>query len=197
MPQKPKTKSYKEYKSKWKDCSKCGLCESRYKIVLARGTIPADVIFIGEAPGQSEDTLGRPFVGPAGKLLDSMVEKATESLEKPIRCIYTNLVSCIPLDPNVPTKKMTEPPDWAIKACGDRLNELINLADPRAIIMVGKLSAKWCPKIVKRDFEFSADILHPAAILRADISQQGMAVQKTIITLEDLFWKFAQSTSQE
>jgi len=101
---------YKQHREKWNDCEKCELCNQRGSVVLARGKIPCDLLFIGEAPGQSEDVLGVPFVGPAGKLLDSIIDQATltgraeysPGSGKPVpnenfpRIAFTNLVSCIP-----------------------------------------------------------------------------------------------------
>lgn len=67
---------FKKFVAKWQDgCGSCQ-CESANKVVLCRGSIPCDVLFIGEAPGASEDILGQPFVGPAGKLLDGIIQEA-------------------------------------------------------------------------------------------------------------------------
>lgn len=60
----------------WENCTRCPLCETRRNIVLSRGKVPCDVLFIGEGPGESEDVLGAPFVGPAGHLLDHIIERS-------------------------------------------------------------------------------------------------------------------------
>jgi uracil-DNA glycosylase len=126
-----------------------------------------------------------------------MVGHAQESLESPLKVLFTNLVGCIPLDLTNGTKKMKDPPQKSIEACGKRLNDLVNLSQAKGIVMVGRLAGKWAPKIVKRDFDHSCEILHPAAILRADISQQGLAIQKVIATLEDLFWQVSESYKKD
>ena len=67
---------YSLFVEKWKDCRDCYLCETRNRIVFARGTIPADVLFLGEAPGESENVTGVPFDGPAGNLLDAIIGRS-------------------------------------------------------------------------------------------------------------------------
>lgn len=67
---------YSSHVERWKDCGGCSLCDRRTRVVLYRGKVPCDVLFVGEAPGESEDVVGVPFVGPAGKLLDSMIQDA-------------------------------------------------------------------------------------------------------------------------
>lgn len=178
-------KTWKAHKVKWKNCDLCDLCTRRDKIVLARGTVPADVLLVGEAPGGSEDVLGRPFVGPAGKLLDALIEDATKAAGVSPKLLFTNLISCIPKD--VHGKKTTEPPEDSIYACADRLNELVHIAKPSLLIMVGKLSQKYCPKVIDYEFDNSIDLIHPAALIRLDVSQYGLALQRTTITLRDAF----------
>lgn len=173
---------YKNHKYKWKNCKECNLCESRSRVVMARGRVPCDVLFIGEAPGVSEDVLGRPFVGPAGKLLDKIVGKA---LEGDYSWAMTNLVCCIPKgkrngDP------VREPSSEEVGACSDRLREFVGIAKPRLIVSVGKLAEKHVSKAFSlEDCEGFLSIVHPAFILRADISQRGLLIQKTIIELHD------------
>lgn len=157
--------------------------------MLARGKIPCDILFIGEAPGPSEDVIGQPFVGPAGKLLDAIIEEGIYA-HSDWRVAFTNLVACIPKDET--QTKFGEPPKHAIQACQGRLIEFVQLAKPQLIVRVGKLSQKWIPNQEmftgptkqKEQIQF-ADIVHPAAVLRADISQQGLAKQRCVVTLSD------------
>lgn len=198
MPKPPaeQPKTWSEYKARWSDCRACRLSECRSRIVLCRGILPADILFIGEAPGGSEDVLGRPFSGPAGNLLDSILSSVHTDLERILKdgyskpsLAFTNLIGCIPKD--LQGRKIVEPEPETIKACSPRLNELVRLAQPTAVVMVGRLAAKWAPKLVDWDFEFSADIIHPAAILRLDQSQGPLAIQKTQVILRDLFLQVA------
>lgn len=180
---------YQKHKRKWRKCRECNLCENRRTVVLARGKLPCDILFCGEAPGESEDVLGRPFVGPAGKLLDRIVFDAIQALgtggvvimHPVFRFAWTNLVACIPKEDG---KKATEPPKEAIKTCSDRLREIIEIAKPRVIIAVGGLATKYLPKVT--DLPITS-IVHPAGIMRLDVSQRGLAVQRATVILSDVF----------
>jgi len=172
------------HKKRWSNCTKCNLHTGRSNVVLARGKIPADVVFVGEAPGFSEDTLGLPFVGNAGTLLDELIEEAEEA-STPVKKLFTNIVSCIPKDES--GYKVSQPEEDWLNSCKPRLQEIVKLSKAKAIVMVGKMSSTWSPKLIDQDFGFSADIIHPAAILRLDISQRPLAEQRTIVTLRDLF----------
>lgn len=146
---------------------------------LVRGTLPADILFIGEAPGPSENAIGKPFVGPAGTLLDSIISQALA--ETSITYCLTNLVGCIPLDED--GDKWTEPPEEAIRACAPRLQELAELAKPRLIVCVGALAAKWKDRVIPHRQARSITITHPAAILRMNVAMQGLAVQKCVVAI--------------
>ncbi len=65
--------AWTDHVERWKDCTKCPLHTQRSNIVIARGQLPADVVFIGEAPGAIEDGTGLPFKDPAGALLDQII----------------------------------------------------------------------------------------------------------------------------
>lgn len=180
-----------QFKTKWENCSQCPLCETRRNIVLAKGKIPCDVLFVGEAPGQSEDVLGVPFVGPAGHLLDRQIAEALENSGKTeLRLAFTNLVCCIPKEEGV---KVGEPPEESIEACEPRLIEFMCLCKPRLVVCVGDLPEKHLP-----DFETtggsrfqqnfaSCKITHPAAILRAEIVRQSLMDQRVVVILENAF----------
>lgn len=184
---------WKEFRSKWKDCEACPLHTTRHRICLAKGQVPCDVLFIGEAPGKSENVSGLPFDGPAGKLLDEMISEAVQGLcptntETSLpRLAFTNIVCCIPLDES--GDKVAEPDPAHAKACSPRLIEFIDkVAQPKAIIFVGKYAAKYVKKFYpdKRPWHI-AEITHPAAILRADVGQQGLLVQRATVTIRDVF----------
>ena len=190
---------YQDHVKKWKNCQACDLCHGRGRIVLARGSIPCQVLFIGEAPGPSEDALGRPFIGPAGKELDRIIASVAIALGGLPSLAFTNLVACIPKDDD--NNKFGEPPKPAIEACAGRLNEFVRLCQPKLIVCVGKLAAKhvygqaqfsevsdsslsW---LGEGEFLKFTEIIPPAAIIRAEISQRGLLVQRTVITLIDAF----------
>jgi uracil-DNA glycosylase len=137
--------------------------------------MPADVVFIGEAPGASEDALGLPFVGPAGHLHDQIIERALPST---MRYVLTNLVCCFPREAK--SRGENEPEHKEIMACQPRLVEFVNIAQPRLIVCVGALAAQY---IDHRDTVTCCDIVHPAAILRMPLAQKQMAAQKAIVVL--------------
>jgi uracil-DNA glycosylase family 4 len=170
------------------DCQKCQLHELRRKVVLGRGTIPCEVLFVGEAPGESEDVLGKPFIGQAGKALDDTITKAVEDAGYRPTMAFTNLIGCIPRDTET-RKKVNDPAPECIEACQMRLQSFTKLCKPQAIVMVGSLSQKWSPKMIDWDFQFSIDIIHPAAILRMAYMQAVFYEQKTCVQLRDLFIK--------
>ena len=170
---------FRRHVLRWENCQKCLLCHCRQKVVIARGKIPAPILFIGEAPGDSEDTLGIPFCGPAGRLLDHFIREGFDGQHD---YAMSNLVCCIPKD--VANSK-GEPPKEAIMACAPRLQEFIGLVKPKLIVTVGRLSDLWGPKIAVGYRGKWASILHPAAVLRMDASQQSLAIKRCIVTLSD------------
>lgn len=171
---------FKMYQEKWRSCQLCGLCEGRKNVVLYRGTIPCDVLVVGEAPGRSEDQMGLPFVGPAGHLLDEMLKYALADFPG-IRLGFTNLVCCFPKE----AVGYRDPSPKEIKACATRLQELICIAKPKLLIKVGKLAEVWTPGVLAVVNCQTVSIIHPAAILKADSSQKPLAVQRTILTVAD------------
>lgn len=164
-------------------------------MVLARGKIPADILFVGEAPGASEDVIGRPFVGPAGKLLDKIIKKG---LDGQVDYALTNLVACIPKEQG---SKIGEPPDAAIEACAPRLKAFVRLCRPKVLVLVGKLAkqaicgeaqfysgteAAYLPWMMRGEYLKFVDIVHPAAILRMDPAQKGLAIHRCVVTIADV-----------
>lgn len=189
MPKKglPVLSPYKAHVEKWTGCEDCHLSRRRHRMAFVRGTVPCDVLFLGEAPGASEDVLGRPFVGPAGKLLDQIIARA---VPEGVTYAMTNLVCCIPLDED--GSKTTEPDHDAVMACAPRLVEFVTIAKPRLIVMVGACADKYVvlegeggyrnsvklPGKMKR-----ARIDHPAAILRANVAQRGLMIQRASVVI--------------
>lgn len=167
---------YQTHRRKWIHCERCVLHCGRMKVVLARGRVPCDVVLIGEAPGPSEDVIGRPFVGPAGKLLDRILDAALADLGS-VRYAITNLVACIPREGGAAGAKWAEPPKEAIEACAPRLREFLRLANPSALVALGKLAEKHVQSLPGYA---QHSTYHPAAILRMDVSQRGLATQRAI-----------------
>ena len=154
-------------------------------MVFARGEVPCDVLFIGEAPGRSEnvDPQARAFIGPAGKLQDSIVKEVLESLDPQVkvRILYSNLCCCLPLGEN---KEIRRPEPEEIKACSPRLTEFVNeVAKPRLIVSVGELARTWLPKILNSaQYKFVTQE-HPSSILRQGFAMRSGLIQRTVVIL--------------
>lgn len=171
--------AWTDHVDRWKNCTACPLGLQRSRIVLARGVVPCDVLFVGEAPGVSEDTLGLPFVGPAGDLLDRIIARALEPYPQ-VTVALTNLVACFPREAKATGDN--EPERDEILACRARLVEFVNIAQPRLIVCVGKLSTRY---IDHNDTVRCADIDHPAYILRMPLAQKNGAAQRTAVVIRN------------
>ena len=114
-------------------CSACGLCRQRRQAVPGMGDQQADWLFIGEGPGQEEDAQGKPFVGPAGKLLDNML--LAIGLRRGDNVYIANAVKCRP--PNNRTPEVAE-----IETCKPYLERQIALLQPKVIVLLGRAAAR-------------------------------------------------------
>ncbi len=114
-------------------CTACKLCERRTQTVFGVGDRQADWMLIGEAPGEQEDRQGEPFVGQAGKLLDSMLRAIGLSRETGV--FIANVLKCRP-----PGNRDPEPDEVAM--CDPYLKRQIALVKPRVIIVLGRFAAQ-------------------------------------------------------
>jgi uracil-DNA glycosylase len=114
-------------------CTDCGLCGTRTQAVPGEGPTDAEVMFVGEGPGFHEDQQARPFVGPAGKLLEELL--ASAGLRRSDVYI-TNVVKCRP--PN-----NRDPLPAEIEACRKYLRLQIEIIDPNLIVTLGRYSLAW------------------------------------------------------
>lgn len=160
------TEKLEEIYNSCKDCTACQLCKSRTNVVFGCGDANADVMFIGEAPGRNEDETGIPFVGAAGKLLDTLLDAVDISRNS----VYiANIVKCRPPQNRDPLPEEED-------ACIDYLHRQIDAIDPKVIVCLGRISAK---RIIKQDFSITAErgkwftyrgkdviaVYHPAALI--------------------------------
>jgi DNA polymerase len=150
-------------------CELCRLCEKRTNTVFGVGDREADWMLIGEAPGENEDEQGEPFVGQAGKLLDSML-RALE-FERGRNVYIANVVKCRP-----PGNRNPEPDEVA--RCEPYLQRQVALVKPKLILALGRVAAQ---NLLKSDASFSSlrgrvhryeDVpvvvtYHPAYLLRS------------------------------
>ena len=113
-------------------CERCGLCAGRHNVVPGEGNRGADVMLIGEGPGQVEDETGRPFVGPAGQLLDKMLAAIGHSRED----VYiANVVKCRPPSNRVPLPEEAQ-------ACLPYLRAQFLLIKPKILVCLGSTAAR-------------------------------------------------------
>lgn len=190
MPNLSKISPYQQLCRSWANCQRCPLSQVRKQVVMARGTIPADVVFVGEAPGDSEDVLGSPFVGPAGKLLDSMIADAEAT---GLRLAWFNVVGCIPKS-EATRRKNAEPLPEEIRACSPRITRFLDIAKPRLVVAVGEVAKKQMTQTLcwgrGLDPQTCVTIIHPASILKnrgKNQSQCDLLIQRTIVQLGDAF----------
>jgi DNA polymerase len=118
---------FEELTREVKSCEKCGLCSGAKNKVMGEGDLDSRVVFVGEAPGRKEDETGRPFVGPAGKLLDRLLAGANLSRDK---IFITNVVRCRPPGNRRP---MTD----EVEICSGHLERLLEIIEPNIIAPMG------------------------------------------------------------
>lgn len=160
-------------------CTRCGLAENRTNQVLARGRLPCDVLMIGEAPGKTEDFLGKPFCGPAGRVLDLLLRTVEEDLDKDLEGLYciTNVVQCYPHDVNGTREPTREEAD----ACLPNLKKIINKANAKTTVLMGKVANKYARKHVRNPVH----IYHPAYLLRKGADSYEFL--RTVQVLKEVF----------
>ena len=163
-----KNEEFAKLREECLQCKKCGLCKTRTNVVFGTGVDDAEVMFIGEGPGENEDLQGEPFVGRGGQLLDKML--AAVDLDRKKNIYIANIVKCRPPQNRDP---LPEEQDQCIKW----LREQFKVLRPKIIVCLGRIAAA---KIIKPDFKIMKEhgvffekngvlmmaILHPAALLR-------------------------------
>ena len=167
--------SLKKLNSECVECTSCSLSETRKNVVVGKGNESAQVVIIGEGPGEQEDITGLPFVGRAGKMLDTALSSVDiDPLED---CYITNIVKCRPPNNRKPSAVESE-------ACMPWLNEQINLLKPKIIILAGstavlsflgidepisKIRGQW----IEKDNIKYMPIFHPSYLLRNPSKNKG------------------------
>ena len=161
-------KSWNDLENACLNCSKCPLSETRTNVVFGVGIKDAEIMLVGEGPGESEDLQGEPFVGKAGQLLDDMLKIIGLSRTKNI--YIANIVKCRP-------PKNRDPLNTEQEACIDWLRNQYALIRPKIVICLGRIAANALIhpefKITKEHGQwFDKDgvkftaIYHPSALLR-------------------------------
>jgi len=120
-------------RSKLGDCKRCALGQTRKNIVFGEGSANADVMFIGEAPGATEDATGKPFVGPAGNLLTKIIQNGMGLSRQEV--YIANILKCRPPGNRDPL------PD-EVEQCIGFLESQIEVIQPRVIIALGRVASQ-------------------------------------------------------
>jgi DNA polymerase len=163
-------------------CQKCVLGQSRTNSVFGVGNPNADLMFVGEAPGEQEDLSGTPFVGRAGQLLDKFLYAVDINRED----VYiANILKCRP-------PKNRDPLPEEEDACIGYLREQVRLIRPKLIVCLGRISAM---RLIKPDFKITKEhgqwfqkgqflmcaVYHPALLLRDPRKKEDMLVDMKAI----------------
>ncbi len=167
--------TWEELEAGCKSCDKCPLGKTKTNTVFGVGNKNADLMFVGEAPGESEDKSGIPFVGRAGKLFD----KYLEALGIVRDDVYiANILKCRPPNNRDPLPEEQE-------MCLNYLREQVRLIRPKMIVCLGRISAM---KLIKPDFKITKEhgiffkkgafeivaVYHPSLLLRDPSKREEM-----------------------
>lgn len=159
---------FSSIKLKCENCTACALSETRTNVVFGVGNPDAEILFVGEAPGENEDLQGEPFVGRGGKLLDLYLNGI--GLDRNSNIYIANILKCRP-----PQNRDPKPEEQ--EKCLPYLRELVKIMKPKIIVCVGRISAQV---IISKDFKVTKEhgifyekkgmllmgTFHPAALLR-------------------------------
>jgi DNA polymerase len=173
----PDRPSLKKLRETAPGCKACPLWENATQTVFGEGSARAEVVFVGEQPGDREDLEGRPFVGPAGQLLDQALDEAGIDRSK----VYvTNVVKHFKWKPQG-KRRIHQKPNWReIAACRPWLEAEVSVLKPRVLVCLGATAAQ---ALLGREFRVSRQrgelvdsplapntiaTVHPSSILRAE-----------------------------
>lgn len=167
--------SLEELRTACEGCHACPLGDTRTHLVFGVGDPNADLMFVGEAPGEQEDLSGTPFVGRAGQLLDRYLEAVDIRRD---RVYIANILKCRP-------PKNRDPLPGEEDACIGYLREQVRLIRPKIIVCLGRIAAM---RLIRPDYRITAEhgtwvekgsfamtaVYHPAALLRDPRKKEDM-----------------------
>ena len=177
--------NWEALESRCSNCHNCPLGDTRTNLVFGTGNRNADLMFVGEAPGEQEDLTGIPFVGKAGQLLDRYLY----AVGIPRESVYiANILKCRP-----PHNRDPQPSEE--DACIGHLREQVKLIDPKIIVCLGRVSAM---RLIKPDFRITKEhgvfvrkgkylmtaVYHPSALLRDPAKKEDMLIDMERIKAE-------------
>jgi uracil-DNA glycosylase len=167
------------------DCTRCDLYKHATQTVFGEGSPSAEIVFVGEQPGDQEDLAGKPFVGPAGQLLDKALEEA--GIDRKLAYV-TNVVKHFKWQPRGKRRIHQKPNAAEIAACRYWLDAELSLLQPKVLVCLGATAAQ---ALLGRQFRVSKDrgvpvesdlapvvmaTVHPSSILRSDDREAEMAL---------------------
>jgi DNA polymerase len=166
-------------------CTRCHLYENATQTVFGEGSPKSEVVLVGEQPGDQEDLTGKPFVGPAGRLLDQALEEA--GIDRKLAYV-TNVVKHFKWQPRGKRRIHQKPNAAEIAACRPWLDAELSLLKPKVLVCLGATAAQ---ALLGRQFRVSRDrgvpvesdlapvvmaTVHPSSILRSDDRETEMAM---------------------
>ena len=169
-------------------CERCDLAATRHQVVVGRGNPSAQVLLIGEAPGQQEDESGKPFVGRAGQLLEKLLREA--GLDSARDLYIANVIKCRPPNNRKPTR-------LEIEQCFPWLQQQLELMCPPLIVLAGatalqamlgirggisKLRGQW----IQQQKRAYLPIFHPSYLLRFSSREPGSPQELTLADMQDV-----------
>ena len=180
-----------ELEERCKACRGCSLWQTRTNLVFGTGSRTAELMFVGEAPGEQEDLTGIPFVGPAGQLLNLYLE----AVGIPRESVYiANILKCRPPHNRDPLPEEGD-------ACIVHLREQVKLIRPKIIVCLGRIAAM---RLIRPDYRITREhgqqvrrgaflmtaVYHPSALLRDPSKREDMyrdmkAIRRTLDELKE------------
>lgn len=169
---------FEQLKNQCFSCKECALCNGRHNVVFGVGNENADIMFVGEGPGEQEDLQGEPFVGKSGQLLDKYLSLI--DLDRKKNIYIANIVKCRP-----PMNRDPKPEEQDI--CINYLRQQVKLIKPKIIVCLGRIAAQ---KLISPDFRITSQhgeffekggiifmaTFHPSALLRTE-SNKALALE--------------------
>jgi uracil-DNA glycosylase family protein len=186
----PERKTLRTLSTAARGCRACRLWRRATQTVFGEGSGAADIMFVGEQPGNEEDLAGKPFVGPAGRLLSKALEEA--GIDRS-RTYLTNVVKHFKWEPRGKRRIHAKPNASEIGACRPWLESEIDVVHPHAIVCLGATAAK---ALLGASFKVSAQrgtfvesslaplvtaTVHPSSILREPDSKSRHAAMRAFV----------------
>ena len=155
--------AWKSHKEEWSNCTKCPLHEFSHHRVLVSGTLPCNILFIGDAPNRIEDVAGLPFLGPRASIIHQMIKDVTVEFTYAM----TNLIGCVAFDKD----EVCRPPaDSEVDSCKGRVSDTLMMAKPLGIVALETDMEDYLDTILK-SYKFPYALLHLFPL--ASILSQG------------------------